>query len=313
VVDPLSALLDAPRARDAFLLRASMAPPWGLRIQDEAALTVVAMTRGSSSWERAGETFRLGTGDVVLLTGPTPYDVSDRPGRTPFAVVQPGNRPESPGGEPLSVPLTQGIRQWGNSSDGPDEMLVGNYGQVGEAGHRLLSVLPGTVVLRADEWHSPLVGLLLDEMSHESIGQASLLDRLLDALVVSAVRQWALSREDRAPAWLDAASDPVVAQVLHLMHHRAGDPWSLVSLAREVGVSRAALARRFGERVGESPMAYLTGWRMALAADRLRDDTETVARIAAAVGYPSPFSFSNAFKRVYGQSPTAYRSLSSRP
>ena len=303
----MAALLDAPRARDAFLLRASMAPPWALRIQDEAALTVVAMTRGSSVWERAGEVFAMGTGDVVLLTGPTPYVVGDEAGRAPFAVVQPGNRPESPGGEPLSVPMTQGIRQWGNSADGPDEMLVGNYGHVGEAGRRLLAVLPETVVLRADEWHSPLVPLLLDEMSRDEIGQASLLDRLLDALVVSAVRQWALSRGDAAPAWLDAGSDPVVAEALRLLHDRPHEPWSLVSLARRVGVSRAALARRFRERVGEPPMAYLTGWRMALAADRLRAGTETVARVASGVGYPSPFSFSNAFKRVYGLSPSAYR------
>ena len=307
-MDPLAALLDTPRARDAFLLRASMAPPWALRIQDEAALTVVAMTRGTSVFERAGEVLAVGTGDVVLLTGRTPYVVADEAGRAPFAVVQPGNRPESPDGEPLSVPLTQGIRRWGNSADGPDEMLVGNYGQVGEAGRRLLSVLPETVVLRADEWHSPLVPLLLDEMGREEIGQASLLDRLLDALVVSAVRQWALSRGDSAPAWLDARSDPVVAEALRLLHDRPGEPWSLVTLARAVKVSRAALARRFRERVGEPPMAYLTGWRMALAADRLRGGTETVARVAAAVGYPSPFSFSNAFKRVYGLSPTAYRS-----
>ena len=68
-------------------------------------------------------------------------------------------------------------------------------------------------MLRADEWRSPLVPLLLDEMGREGIGQASLLDRLLDALVVSAVRHWALSRGDAAPAWLDARSDPVVAEV----------------------------------------------------------------------------------------------------
>ena len=187
-VDPISALLDSPRARDAFLLRATMAPPWSLRIQDEAALTVVAMARGSSVWERAGEIFLVGTGDVVLLTGTTPYVVADEAGRAPFAIVQPGNRPESPAGEPLSVPLTQGIRRWGNSADGPDEMLVGNYDEVGEAGNRLLAVLPDTVVLRAAEWRSPLVPLLLDEMAREEVGQASLLDRLLDALVVSAVR-----------------------------------------------------------------------------------------------------------------------------
>ena len=313
VVDPIGALLDAPRAKDAFLLRATMAPPWALRIQDEAALTVVAMTRGSSVWSRSDETFALGTGDVVLLTGPTPYDVADKAGRPPFAIVQPGNRPESPSGEPLSVPLTQGVRRWGNSPDGPDEMLVGNYGQVGEAGHRLLAVLPETVVLRADEWRTPLLPLLLEEMNRDEVGQASLLDRLLDALVVAAVRQWALTGGDRPPVWLDAASDPVVADALRLLHDRPAEPWSLVSLGRAVGISRAALARRFRDRVGESPMAYLAGWRMALAADRLREGTDTVARIAGEVGYLSPFTFSNAFKRVYGVSPTAYRSLSSPP
>jgi transcriptional regulator GlxA family with amidase domain len=191
-------------------------------------------------------------------------------------------------------------------------MLVGNYGDVGEAGRRLLSVLPATVVLRASEWRTPLVPLLLDEMEHEGVGQASLLDRLLDALVVSAVRQWAVTRGAEAPAWLDAAPDPAVADAMALMHDRPGEPWSLVSLAREVGVSRAALARRFRERVGESPIAYLTSWRMALAADRLRGSTDTVGRIAVSVGYPSPFSFSTAFQRVYGVRPSAYRSLSSQ-
>jgi AraC-like DNA-binding protein len=306
-VDPLSALLDAPRAHGAFVLRASMAPPWAIRIQDRAALTVVAMARGSSVWERAGEVFPVGTGDVVLLTGPTPYVVGDEAGRVPFAIVQPGNRPESPSGEQLSIPLTQGVRRWGNSAAGPDEMLVGNYAEVGEAGRRLLAVLPETVVLRAADWSSPLVPLLLDETAREEVGQASLLDRLLDALVVSAVRRWALAQGDAAPAWLAPATDPAVSQALRLMHDDPGHAWSLASLARSVGVSRATLARRFREQVGEPPISYLTGWRMALAADRLRGGTDTVARIGRDAGYDSPFTFSSAFKRAYGVSPSAYR------
>lgn len=306
-MDPLSALLDAPRARDAFLLRTSMAAPWSIRIQDEAPLTVVAIARGSAVLERAGAVLLLVTGDVLLLTGPTPYVVSDEAGRAPVVVIHPGNRPAAPDGRAVDLPEGQGVRRWGNSPDGPDEMLVGNYAQVGETGRRLLTVLPDTVVLRAEEWRSPLVPLLLEEMAHEGVGQASLLDRLLDALVVSAVRQWALTRGDRAPAWLDAASDPVVGEVLRLIHERPAEPWSLVSLARTVGVSRSALARRFGARVGEPPMGYLAGWRMALAADHLREGTDTVARVAGAVGYASPFTFSTAFKRTYGVSPSAYR------
>src|SRR5215207_4736536 len=110
-----------------------MAPPWSLHVRDEAALTLVAMARGRSVWERDGAVFEVGTGDVVMLTRPTPYSVGDAAGRPPSAVVRPGNRPETPDGEPLSLPWTHGVRRWGNSPAGPDEMLVANYGEVGEA------------------------------------------------------------------------------------------------------------------------------------------------------------------------------------
>lgn len=79
------------------------------------------------------------------------------------------------------------------------------------------------------------------------------------------------------------------------------------SLAREVGVSRAAFARRFTELVGEPPMSYLTGWRLALAADLLSDPATTLASAAHRVGYSSAFALSTAFKRVRGVSPREYR------
>jgi AraC-like DNA-binding protein len=81
----------------------------------------------------------------------------------------------------------------------------------------------------------------------------------------------------------------------------------VASLAAKAGVSRAALARRFGELVGEPPMTYLTGWRLALAADRLRDTDDTLESIAHEVGYGSAFALSGAFKRVYGVSPHEHR------
>jgi AraC-like DNA-binding protein len=91
------------------------------------------------------------------------------------------------------------------------------------------------------------------------------------------------------------------------MHNDPGHPWTVATLASAVGASRAALARRFGEQVGEPPMAFLTGWRMALAADLLLEPGASVTAVARRVGYGSPFTFSTAFKRTYGASPRAWR------
>src|SRR5438067_57185 len=104
-----------------------------------------------------------------------------------------------------------------------------------------------------------------------------------------------------------ALRDPVVARAMNAIHQRPAEPWTIESLAREVSVSRATLARRFAHLVGETPPDYLTRWRMDLAAQRLRDTDDTVAAIAAAIGYRSEYSFSRAFTRHRGLAPGRYR------
>ena len=94
---------------------------------------------------------------------------------------------------------------------------------------------------------------------------------------------------------------------LRLLHHNPAHPWTVAELARETGVSRAALARRFNDLVGEPPMAFLTSWRIALAADLLLEPGATVGSVAEQVGYGSPFALSTAFKRVRGISPQEHR------
>ena len=115
-VDPLTDLLDAPRARSAFLLRVTMDPPWSVRVQDRAPLTVVALTAGTASFlPDGGAPVTLAAGDVLLVRGPEPYVVADRAGRAPQAVIHPGQRCETPDGESLELPMRQGIRTWGNA------------------------------------------------------------------------------------------------------------------------------------------------------------------------------------------------------
>ena len=307
-MDAVAGLLDGPRARGAFLLRSSMDPPWSLRIQDEAPLTLVAMVRGDA-WivPDDGDAVRLQRDDVAIVRGPDPYLVADDPGTAPQALIHPGQRCTTPDGQELTGMSDQGVRTWGNSADGATVMLTGTYNLDGEVSGRLLRALPGLVVLRAREWDCPVIPLLAAEIVKDEPGQEAVLDRLLDLLLIAVLRAWFARPEAGAPGWYRAHSDPVVGPALRMLHHNPAHPWTIAELARGVGVSRAAFARRFNDLVGEPPMTFLTGWRIALAADLLREPGATVGSVAHQVGYGSPFALSTAFKRLRGMSPQQFR------
>jgi AraC-like DNA-binding protein len=199
------------------------------------------------------------------------------------------------------------VRTWGNAPDGATVMLTGTYHLDGEVSRRLLRSLPQHVVVPVDEADAPLVALLADEIVRDRPGQEAVLDRLLDLLLISVVRTWLAGNADGAPRWYAAYGDPVVGPVLRLLHHQPAQPWTVASLAREVGVSRAALARRFHELVGDPPMRFLAEWRIALAADLLLEPGATIGSVADEVGYGSPYALSAAFKRMRGVSPKAHR------
>ena len=306
-MDPLAALLDGPRAHGAFLLRSVLTPPWSLRIEDEAPLTVVSVVRGEA-WivPDAGESVLLGEGDVAIARGPDPYLVADHPSTPPQALILPGQECRTPDGGHLTDYADLGVRTWGTG--GPVVLLTGTYGMEGEISKKLLAALPALIVLRAADWATPLVGLLAAEIGRDVPGQEAVLDRLLDLLLIAALRTWFDRPDTSAPAWYRAHDDPVVGQALRLLQHQPGEPWTVAKLAANTGVSRAALARRFATTVGETPMAYLAGWRLALAADLLRQQPEaTIGAVAHQVGYGSAFALSAAFKREFGVSPQRYR------
>ncbi len=309
-MDVVAGLLDGPRARGAFLLRSHLRAPWGMRIEDEAPLTIVPVLRGSG-WVGpvVGDTTDAGehvaAGDVVLLRGPDHYVVADAPTTAPQVVVGPEPdmcRAVDGGPSPMT---TLGVRSWGNDPDGETVIVTGTYPMDGEVGRRILRVLPQRVVLRRGDVDAGLVEMLAREVVEDLPGQEAVPVRLLDLLLISCLRTW-LSRDD-APGWYRADADPVVGAALRLIHHDPARAWTVDALAREVGLSRAAFSRRFTALVGEPPMAYLTGWRLDLAADLLLQPDATLASVARAVGYATPFALSAAFKRVRGVSPAAHR------
>lgn len=305
----MAGFLDGPRARAAFLLRCVLDPPWSILIQDEAPLTLVAVTEGHAWFvPAAGATaVRLDAGDVLIARGPDPYVVADSPGTAPSIVIDPGELCRTIDGATLREEMHLGVRTWGNSTAGETVMLVGTYLTDGQVSRVLLDALPPAIVVRATDWEGTLVRVLADEITRDEPGQQVVLDRLLDLLLVGALRVAFTGDAAAVPAWYRAAADPTIGQAIRLMQNDPSRPWTVAAIAREVGVSRALLARRFHDLVGEPPMAYLTGWRMALAADLLLEPEATVTSIAATVGYSSPFTFSTAFKRHHGRSPRFYR------
>ena len=299
--------LDGARARGAFVLRSLMSPPWSVRIEDRAPLTIFAMVQGDAFVvPDHGSPVHVGPGDIAVVRGPAPYTCADRPDTAPQAVIHPGQRCATPDGHDLEQAMTLGVRTWGNDPDGTTRMLIGTYERAGEISRRLLAALPPIAVITAEHWDTPLIGLLGDEIVRDEPGQEVVLDRLLDLIVIGALRSW-LAREDDTPPWYRATVDPVVAPAVRMLKNQPERPWTVAALAAEVGVSRAALARRFTDVVGEPPMTFLADWRLALAADLLRDSDATIASVAHQVGYGSPFALSTAFKRAYGVSPARYR------
>ena len=309
-MDALVGLLDGPRAHGAFLLRTSWTGRWALQIMAEAPLTVLVAPKGEFWVLHEGrEPVCVQPGDLAITRGPDHYITAGHPDTEPTIEIHPGQDCRSLTGEPLVETMSLGIRSWGNHNEGETVMMVGSYHSFGEIGDRLVSALPPIIHLTPDNWDSALVPILCDEVLKDHPGQVAVLDRLLDLLVVAALRSWFDRPEAEAPAWYRAQSDPVVGTALRLMQNNPAEPWTVASIAAESGVSRAALARKFNELVGEPPMSFLTSWRIDVAADLLRQPDTTVGAVAQQVGYSSPFALSTAFKRVRGISPQEHREL----
>lgn len=306
-MDGLAGLLNGMRAQGAFVLRMALEPPWSMRIQDEAPLTLICMTDGAAVLRpEAAEPVHLYRGDVALVRGIAPYVFADGPATAPQVVIHPGQRCTTLSGESLDAAMALGVRTWGNSAAGSTRVLIGVYDGGSAVSGRLLAALPAVAVLRAAEWGSWLPRSLCAEAVRDADGQEAFLDRLLDLLLVDFLRTW-LDRPGTAPAWCTAESDTLVGPALRLIYDDPQHPWTVASLAAAVGSSRAAFARRFTGLVGAPPITFLTAWRLSLAADLLDATESTVAAIARRVGYRTPFAFSTAFKRANGVSPAAYR------
>ena len=262
-MDAFAGLLDGPRAREAFLLQSVMDPPWSLRIQDEAPLTLVAMVHGDAWVVPDGDApTRLAAGDVAIIRGPDPYTVADDPATVPQVVIHPGQVCMTLDGQHLAEAMHLGVRTWGNCADGATTMLTGTYQLHSAVSSRLLDALPPLVVLPGDAWDCPFVSLLADEIVKDDPGQEAVLDRLLDLLLIAALRAWFARGDAVESQWYRAYRDPVVGP---RVAHAAAQSRARVDRGRARGDDRRVTRRA---RRGASPSSSASRrWRSSRTGD----------------------------------------------
>jgi transcriptional regulator GlxA family with amidase domain len=168
--------------------------------------------------------------------------------------------------------------------------------------------------VRGNEIAAARLGALLATFGNEAIadrpGRSLVLDRLLEVILIEALRYRPTEIGEGGRGLLAGLADPKIGRALRIMHSDTKRPWTLVALAREVGMSRSALASRFAQVVGVPPIEYLANWRMTLAKSALASSEVSMIDIAEIAGYQSVSAFSTAFKRETGLSPSLYvRSL----
>ena len=298
-MDALSDLLRGVRADGVQVSSRTPAPPWALRVETGSPLTLCSPMQGEGWLSLPGSEERtlLRAGDTAVIRGPLTFSYVDAPDSNPV-VCEELCYSDSP--TTLSTDCAE-------APEGSSSLLVAEFPVRGEVGGRLLEALPPLLVVPAEPACEDILDYISAELQVNRPGQRIVLERLLDWILVCTLRAWFDSSDSAAPAWYHAMTDPVVGVALRAIHDDHAEPWTVASLARTTGVSRASLAKRFTDLVGQPPLAYLTDWRMAVAADLLAEPGPTVAQVARQVGYADAFGFSSAFKRTRGITPSEYR------
>jgi len=175
-----------------------------------------------------------------------------------------------------------------------------------------LSGLPPLIRLNirddaSGQWLENSLRFSVTQAASRDAGAQEVVAKLSEVFFAEALRRYQRELPPGQTGWLAGAREPAVGRALTLMHHRSAHPWTVPELAHEVGVSRSVLSERFRHFLGESPIAYLTRWRLRLGARALVSTSHSVAQIAADVGYESEAAFNRAFKREYGVPPARYR------
>lgn len=301
-MDVLADTLRSLRVKTEVYGRLEMSAPWGFELDLGLPGCFHAVTRGGCWLETERKRIALGAGDWVFLLGGKRHVLRDSPkSRTrPLPELY-----EEHGAK------CGGVLRHGGS--GARTTLVSfSFGLEGTWLNPMLARLPRVLHVKGDgalstRWVESTVQLVAAEMEAGRPGHELVATRLADVLFIHALRTHVEAFPAEHGGWLRALEDPHLGLVIQQLHERPMHPWTVESMAKVASMSRSTFAARFQKVLGESPLGYLTRWRMHTAMQRMADGDDSLAAIAESVGYDTDSAFGKAFKRHVGKTPGAYR------
>ncbi|MEP0357426.1 AraC family transcriptional regulator [Paraglaciecola sp.] len=303
--EPIGKLLDTLRMESAFFTQSSLSSPWGMKMPPMHNCMMFHMViDGEAVFKIDADEIILKSGDFILFPKGEGHALSD------------GNCLSFTPLEDLPIKAV---------TERYETLLFGGGGQQTSMicgvllfqhplAIKLLGILPSHIIIRNSE-HSAsntienITNMLDLETNAIGIGTEGVISRLADIMVITAMRQHMLGLSGDKLTFLGALEDDRIGNALKLIHDKPDHHWSLDELATNVGMSRTSFAQQFRKLVGNTPMEYLTEWRMSLAYSKLQLSKDSVLVIALDLGYQSEAAFSRAFKKVIGKSPIEIRKV----
>ena len=302
--DAITEVLKSVSFNSVLFFQSKLQAPWAFGIAGRDMTSFHIVTRGRC-WLRAGSdanAVKLVSGDLVILTHGDEHFIGDDPKTSPTGLDLLEAK--------QLVDKTSAFR---SGRKGAITELVCGCFLFGDAKlNPLLSALPSVIHIKGDggravPWLQTTLEFIANEAKTNRPGAEGVITRLSDILFVQAVRTFFTTKEGQRMGWLRALKDPGVGRAMNLIHRQAESPWTVQSLGAQVGMSRSVFADRFRSLVGESPLHYRARWRLNKAATLLKTTSVKLAEVAERVGYESEFTFSRAFKRATGVSPSVFR------
>lgn len=300
--DPLSVLLRDFRFSGVSYGQCELALPWGIKFEPEESARLHLVVQGDT-WLRSpsGAWEHLHEGDVVMLPRGPGHVLADCQSTPPI-----------PLSEFERTRVADRVFNVKNSGDGRRAVIACcSVSYDGPALKSLMGQMPELILLRADHDSGDLLRTLLKAMAEEvrlkRAGASTLLTRYADLIVGCLVREWAEHAHPKASGWLDAARDPHLGPAMLAIHTEPGDDWTIERLSARAGMSRSQFYAKFTSIMGQTPARYVASVRMNFATLMLREERSTIADAAARLGYESEASFSRAYKRTMGSSPSCDR------
>ena len=305
-MDILSEIFDVLRPSGAVYFPADVTGGYAVEIPEDPRAVqfhLLLQGRGFGGLSHDKKLTAFEERDMLILPNGGAHILTDKPGRTP--VLLPDLLEINPLGE-------DGVLQIRGEGTQRVRLLCGSCRFDDSLGHPILATLPDVIVLRRptigeDPWLSALINVMALEAERGGFGMTAIITRLLEALFIQVLRARFQSEEEGEQSYLRALTHPKIGAALQRIHASPENKWTLSLLAKDVGMSRSSFAQKFMALVGETPISYLTRWRLLRARNLLQETDWSMAEIADACGYKSVPSFTRRFSVAFGVGPGKFR------